>query len=82
MGIDGHMKIIVGLATAAALSLSGWNLLTVVSHESRISTTEERSQGVRDRLERMENKIDWLVQERIKDYARPGFSNPTRRESP
>ena len=58
---DQVMKYIVGLATAAALSLSGWSLLSTVGHESRISVEESKSVAVDKHMDRLEDKIDELL---------------------
>lgn len=73
-------KWVVGIATAAAVSLSGWTLKETSQNQSRISVVEERSEGVRRQLDRIEDSIDWLVQERVKDYARPSSSSRQPRE--
>lgn len=73
---DQVMKYIVGLSAAAAVSLSGWNLLSTVGHEARIGVVEERSDGVRDRLNRIEDKVDWLIQQRIELSPEPARVRP------
>lgn len=80
-GTDQIMKWLVGVATAAALGLSSWNLSTTSTDHAKISTVEERATAVRDRLDRIEDKIDWLVQERVREYRndyrpRPGMAIP------
>ena len=66
------MKWIVGAVTAAAISLSGWNLTATTDNQSRISAVEERASGLLNRLDRIEDKLDWLIQERVKDHNQAG----------
>lgn len=61
---DHIMKWIVGFATAIALGLGGWNLNTTASNQSRLGVVEERSDSVIRRLDRMEDKIDRLLERR------------------
>ena len=75
---DQIMKWLVGVATAAALGLSSWNLSTTSSDHAKISTVEERATAVRDRLDRIEDKIDWLVQERVREYRNDYRPRPDR----
>ena len=59
---DQIMKWIVGVATAAALGLSGWSLSTTASTQARVSVVEERSDNTKERRGRIENKIDRLIE--------------------
>lgn len=57
---DEVMKWLVGLASAIALSLAGWNFLTVVGHEARITAEETRSQANVSQFDRIENKLNTI----------------------
>jgi hypothetical protein len=79
-GTDNVMKYIVGLAAAAAVSLSGWNMLSTVGHESRIGIVEERTANQRDTLGRIESKLDRLIEHQYESapasaYPRRGAEN-------
>ncbi len=76
---DQVMKWVVGFSTAAALALGGWSFRTTASNETRISVVEERANGAQERLGRIEDKIDWLIQQRVREYRYyPPASEPER----
>jgi len=61
---DYILRWLVGFATALALSLAGWNFLTVFQHESRLTAEEIRSQHVEAWLQRVEEKLDRVLEKR------------------
>lgn len=71
------MSWLVNTSTAAALAIGGWGLLGTVDNGARISVVETEIR----RLERIENKVDWLIQERVNEYRveAPRRSAPARR---
>lgn len=58
---------LVGTSTTVALAIGGWALSGTASNSERIAVVETEIR----RLERIEDKLDWLVGERVKDYRRP-----------
>lgn len=58
---DNVMKYIVGVATAAALALSGWSLNTTATTKERVSVQEERTNNLKDQLEKIDAKVDKLL---------------------
>lgn len=50
-------KITVSIVTAVILATGAW----VLKAESRIAVTESRTNGIVERLDRIENKLDRLL---------------------
>ena len=47
-----------------ALALAGWALATTVTHGERITRTETEVSGVKDTVQRIEHKLDRVLEQR------------------
>lgn len=52
---------IIGVATATALALGGWGVKTTASNDTRISVNEERTSNLKEQLNKIDEKVDKLL---------------------
>jgi hypothetical protein len=55
---------IIGLLTTVLLGVAGNTLTTQQHHTERIATLEAEAHGMNDRLQRIEHKLDLLLERR------------------
>jgi hypothetical protein len=61
---NGTKGLLLGILVAACLAISGWVLLTSVSHGERITATETRLDGIVPWLRRIDDKLDRVLERR------------------
>lgn len=59
---NGWSKWLLGLFAAMLLGLAGWGGSTVIATSARVTRVETQHEDLGPRLERMENKLDRLIQ--------------------
>ncbi len=59
---NGWSKWLLGLCTAAILGLAGWGGSTIIATSARVTRVETQQEGTHARLERIEDKVDVLIQ--------------------
>lgn len=60
-GGDVFTRWLVGLLTAVILGLGAWGLNDVSANRERIGVVETKTEYVKDRLDRIEQKLDLLL---------------------
>ena len=59
---NGWSKWLLGLFAACIVALAGWGGSTIIATSARVTRVETQQEGTTGRLERIENKVDVLIQ--------------------
>ena len=59
---NGWTKWLLGLFAACVVAVAGWGGSTIIATSTRVTQVETRHEDLGMRLERIENKVDMLIQ--------------------
>ena len=60
--LNGWSRWLLSLFAAMILALAGWGGSTIISTSARVTSVETQHSDWKDRLTRIENKVDALLQ--------------------